>query len=366
MYGMSPSPQDPVASYEVATDLLYRNQSPGTRGFVSSPDLLATGVVANNNSLVLQSKWVRPKIGAIAAQFGILGPNAPLTLFENGIPATLKLTPNQGYQLAATFPGLRGNQMSLTVKLPSPYPPTGAVTPLIVKAIPPGQIVVILATTGTGQNTAPTVTTTAAQLVAALTANPGISRWVKAWVSDATIVAPLAPIPLTHFVGGKDIPYLIYVSINASTAGVVATTGTQVLNLLRGSKFVGASNNGASTGAGVVAAFGPTALTGGYLSAGAILDEDTDKLKRYRFDITLGQGMEQMTNYGLQVALGRQGAGRTWQVVPTQDQLILRSDIRPTLYGAQNPSLVGTGTATPTQVMGINHSMEHGPRSLFL
>jgi hypothetical protein len=351
MFGMPPSPQDPIASYEVSTDHLFRNQHPGTRGFVFSPDMLTTGVIASNNSLVLQSKWVRPKVGAITAQFGILGPNAPLALFENGVPATLKLTPNQGYQLAATFPGLRGNQMSLTVNLPSPYPKSGVTTPLVIKAVPPGQIVVTLATTGTGQNTAPTVTTTAAQLVAALTANSGISRWVMAWVSDATVVAPLAPLPLTHFAGGMDIPYLVYVSINASTAGVVATTATQVLNLFKGGRFVGATTNGASTGAGVVTAFGPTALTGGRLSAGAILDEDATKLKNYHYDITLGQGIEHMTNHGLQVALGRQGAERTWQVVPTQDRAIV-ADTRTTVGGAT--------------IVGINHSMEHGPRSLFL
>lgn len=351
MFGMPASPHDPMASYEVATDHLFRNQHPGTRGFVASPDLLTVGVVANNNSLVLQSKWVRPKIGAITFQIGTLGPNAPLALFENGVPATLKLTPNQGYQLAATFPGLRGNQMSLTVNLPSPYPASGVTTPLVIKAIPPGQIVVTLATTGTGVKTAPTVTTTAALLVAALVANPGISRWVTAWVSDSTIVAPLSPLPLTNFRGGMDIPYLVYVSINASTAGVVATTGTQVLNLLKGSKFVGATNNGASTGAGVVAAFGPTALTGGRLSAGAVLDEDADKLKRYQYDITLGQGIEHMTNYGLQVAPTRQGANRTWQTVPTQS-LAITKDTRTTVGGAT--------------IIGVNHSMEHGPRSLFL
>jgi hypothetical protein len=351
MFGMPPSPQDPLASYEVTTDHLFRNQHPGTRGFVMSPDILATGVIASNNSLVLQSKWVRPKVGAIKVQLGVLGPNAPLALFENGVPATLKLTPNQGYQLAATFPGMRGNQMSLTVNLPSPYPKVGSTTPLVIQAVPPGQIVVTLATTGNGQNTAPTVTTTAAQLVAAINASPRINRWVTAWVSDSTIVAPLAPIPLTHFAGGMDVPYLEYVSINASTAGVVATTATQVLNLLKGAKFVGATNNGASTGAGVVAAFGPTALTGGYLSAGAILDEDATKLKDYQYDITLGQGIEHMTNYGLQVALTRQGAERTLQVVPAQDRLIVR-DTRNTVGG--------------TTIIGVNHSMEHAPRSLFL
>jgi hypothetical protein len=351
MYGMLPSPQDPLASFEVPSNMLFVPQHPGTRGYVSSPDMLTTGVVANNNSLVIQSKWIRPKIGAIAVQYGLLGPNAPLTLFENGIPATLKLTPNQGYQLAATYPGLRGNQMSLTVNLPSPYPPAGAVTPLVIKAIPPGQLVVTLATTGNGQNVAPTVTTTAAQLVAAFIANPGINRWVTAWVSDSTVVAPLSPLPLTHFIGGKDIPYLVYISMNASTTGVVATTATQVLNLLKGSHFVGATNNGASTGAGVMTILGPLALTGGYLSAGAILDEDATKLKNYWFDITLGQGIEHLTNYGLQVALSRQGADRTWQMVPTQDRAIV-ADIRPTVGGAE--------------IIGVNHSMEHGPRSLFL
>jgi hypothetical protein len=241
--------------------------------------------------------------------------------------------------------------MSLTVNLPLPYPPVGAVTPLVIKAIPPGQIVVTLATTGNGSQTAPTVTTTAAELVAALTANPGISRWVMAWVSDSTIVAPLEPLPLTYFGGGMDVPYLVYISINASTAGAVATTATDILNLLKGGRFVGATNNGASTGAGVVVPFGPTALTGGRLSAGALMDEDLTKLKDYKYDITLGQGIENMTNYGLQVALGRQGAERTWQIVPTQDRVIVR-DMRTTVDG--------------TTIIGVNHSMEHAPRSLFL
>jgi hypothetical protein len=348
---MPATDSDPIASFEVATDHLYRNQHPGTRGYVSSPDMVTVGVIANNNGLVIQSKWIRPKVGAIAFQLGILGPNAPLAIFENGTPAILMLTPNQGYQLAATFPGARGNQLSLTVNLPSPYPKSGVTTPLVIKAIPPGQIVVTLATTGTGQNTTPTVTTTAAQLVAALVANPGISKWVTAWVSDSTIATPLSPLPLTHFKGGVDVPYLVYVSLNASTAGVVATTATQVLNLLKGSKFVSATNNGASTGAGAAAAFGPVALTGGRLSAGAVLDEDADKLKRYQFDITLGQGIGHMTNYGLQVASTRQGANRTWQTVPAQTLAITR-DIRTTVGG--------------TQIVGINHSIEHGPRSLFL
>jgi hypothetical protein len=351
MYGFPPSPQDPMASYEVTTDLLYRKQNPGMRGYSSSPDKLTTGVVGNNNSLVIQSKWVRPKVGAISAQFGILGPNAPLNLFENGIPATLKLTPNQGYQLAATFPGIRGNEMSLTVNLPSPYPVVGETTPLIVEAIPPGQIVVTLATTGNGQNTAPTVTTTAALLVAALAANPGISRWVRAWVSDSTIVAPLSPLQITYFNGGADIPYLVFVSITANTSGTVLTTATQVLNLLTGSHLVGAVNNGSSTGAGVVATFGQTALTGGNLSAGAILDEDVTKLKNYQFEISRDQGIGHLTNEGLQVNIGRQGAGRTWKTVPTQDRKII-SDVRTTLGG--------------TEIVGINHTMEHGPRSLFL
>jgi hypothetical protein len=114
---------------------------------------------------------------------------------------------------------------------------------------------------------------------------------------------------------------------------------------------VEAANDGASTGAGVVTAFGPTALTGGYLSGGAILDEDATKLKEYQYDITLGQGIEHMTNYGLQVALTRQGAERTLQVVPAQDRLIVR-DTRTTVGG--------------TTLIGINHSMEHAPRSLFL
>jgi hypothetical protein len=344
---------------------LYHNQHPGTRGYVSSPDLVTTGVVGNNNSLVIQSKWARPKVGAIAVQLGVLGPNAPLALFENGVPATLKLATSQGYQLAATFPGVRGNQMSLTVNLPLPYPKSGVATPLVIKAVPPGQIVVTLATTGNGQNVTPTVTTTPALLVAALNANSGIARWVTAW-ADLTTSAALSPLPTTYFAGGQDVPYLEYVSLNASTAGVVATTATQVLNLLKGSKFVGATNNGASTGAGAVTVLGPTALTGGRLSGGAILDEDATKIKLYQFGITQGQGIEHRTNYGLQVALDRHGAKRTWQVVPTQDRTILRSDLRLTLYGAQNPSLVGTATATPTQVVGINHSMEHGPRSLFL
>ena len=351
MYGRPPSPQDPIASYEVSTDHLFRNQRLGTRGFVMSPDLLTTGVVASNNSLVLQSKWVRPKVGAITAQFGILGPNAPLALYENGVPATLKLTPNQGYQLAATFSGLRGNRMSLTVNLPSPYPKAGAVTPLAIRAVPPGQIVVTLATTGVAPPALPTVTTTAAQLVAAISASPGISRWVMAWVSDSTIVAPLVPIPMTYFIGGNNVPYLEYVSLNASTAGVVTTTATQVLNLFNGAKFVGATNNGVSTGGAAVAAFGPIALTGGYLSAGAILDEDATKLKDYQYDITLGQGIENMTNYGLQVALTRQGAERTLQVVPAQDRLIVQ-DTRTTVGGST--------------IVGVNHSIEHGPRSLFL
>ena len=351
MFGMYPSPQDPLASYEVVTDHLFRNQHPGTRGFVMFPDMLTIGVVASNNSLVLQSKWVRPKVGAITAQFGVLGPNAPLALFENVVPATLKLTPNQGYQLAATFPGLRGNSMSLTVNLPSPYPSVGVATPLVIKAIPPGQIVVTLATTGNGHSVAPTVTTTAAQLVAALAVNPGVSRWVTAWVSDSTIAAPLVPLPLTYFTGGINVPYLVYVSLVANTAGVVATTATQVLNLFKGSRFVGATNNGASTGAGVVTAFGPIALTGGYLSVGAILDEDATKLKNYQFDITLGQGIEHMTNYGLQVALTRQAAERICQVVPAQDRLIVQ-DTRTTVGGST--------------IVGVNHSIEHGPRSLFL
>jgi hypothetical protein len=187
--------------------------------------------------------------------------------------------------------------------------------------------------------------------VAAINANPGVSRWVKAWVSDSTIVTPLAPLPLTHFTGGMDVPYLVYVSLNASVAGVVATTATQVLNLLNGSKFVGATNNGTSTGAGVVAVFGPTALTGGHLSVGAILDEDATKLKLYQYDITLGQGIEHMTNSGLQVPHDRHGAERTWQVVPTQDKAIVR-DTRTTVGG--------------TTIVGVNHSMEHAPRSLFL
>jgi phage baseplate assembly protein gpV len=351
MFGMPSSPQDPVASYDVVGDRLFRNQRPGTRGYVASPDLLTTGVIGNNNSLVLQSKWVRPKVGSITVQFGILGPNAPLALFENGIPATLKLTPNQGYQLAATFPGLRGNQMSLTVNLPSPYPKSGVTTPLVIKAVPPGQIVVTLATTGIGQNTIPTVTTTATLLVAALNANPGINRWVTAWVSDSTLVAPLTPLPLTRFAGGMDIPYLEYVSVNANTAGVVATTATQVLNLLKASDFVGATNNGASTGAGAVTVLGPLALTGGRLSGGAILDEDATKLKDYLFDITFGQGIRHLTNRGLQVFQSRHGANRTWKVVPTQDRVIV-ADMRNTVGGVQT--------------VGVNHSMEHAPRSLFL
>jgi hypothetical protein len=358
MYGMPPSPSDPLASYEATRDMLFLPQHPGTRGYVSSPDMLTTGVVGSNNSLVIQSKWVRPKVGAIMVQFGILGPNAPLAIFENGVPATLKLATSQGYQLAATFPGIRGNQLSLTVNYPSPYPKSGVTTQLVIKAVPPGQIVVTLATTGNGVNTTPTVTTTPALLVAALAANPGISRWVTAW-ADLTTSAVLSPIPLTYFKGGMDVPYLEYVSLNANTSNAVQTTGTQVINLLKGSHFVGATNNGASTGAGAVAAFGPTALTGGRLSAGAILEEDATKIKNYQFNITQGQGMEKRTNSGLQVVLTRFGAGRTLQVVPTQDRAILLSDSRPTVGTA-------TGVAGSRLANGINHSMEHGPRSLFL
>jgi hypothetical protein len=341
MFGMKTTPQDPIASYEVSTDHLYRNQHPGTRGYVSSPDLLATGVVASNNSLMVQSKWVRPKVGAIRFQIGVLGPNAPLTLYENGTPAILKLTPNQGFQLAATFPGVRGNALALSL-----IDPGGTSAPLIVKAVPPGHIMVYLA------RTANAISTTSAQLVAALNASSAVQQYVTAWVSDTTLQNnPLTALPKTYFGGGMDIPYLVYVSTVANTAGAILTTAAQVIALLTGSKFVGATNSSGSSGGGAVTAMGPTPLTGGYLSTGAVLDEDANKLKLYQFDVTQGQGIEHMSNSGLQVARGRQGATRTWQAVPTKDREIVR-DMRTTVGG--------------TQIIGVNHQMEHAPRSLFL
>jgi hypothetical protein len=340
MYGMPPSRQDPVASYEVTTDKLFRNQRPGTRGYVSSPDLVTTGVVASNNSLVIQSKWVRPKVGSISVQFGVLGANAPLALYENGIPATLKLTPNQGFQLAATFPGVRGNALALTL-----LDPGGISAPLTVKAVPAGHIMVSLA------RSANAITTKAADLVAALNASSAVQQYVTAWVSDSTLVAPLTALSKTYFQGGMDIPYLVYVSTVANTAGVISTTATQVAALLTGSKFVGATNNSTSTGVGAVTSTGPIALIGGYLSTGGVLDEDATKLKNYQFHVAQGQGMEHVSNVGLQVARGRQGAIRTWQAVPIKDREIVR-DMRTTVGG--------------TMIVGVNHSMEHAPRSLFL
>jgi hypothetical protein len=219
--------------------------------------------------------------------------------------------------------------MSLTLVNP------GHNSPLVVKAIPPGTIVVTLA------YSAGAVTTTPALLVAALNNSSSVRRWVAAWISDSTIVAPLVALPQTYFAGGQDIPFLVYVSTNASTAGVIATTAAQVTTLLNGSKLVSAANSGTSTGAGAIVAMGPTALTAGTLSAGAILDEDATELENSRLARTLGQGINHRTNYGLQVQIDRTGAERTLRVVPAQDRAIIASST-------------------------VNHSMEHGPRSLYL
>jgi hypothetical protein len=326
MFGQPATASDPRASYEVSEDHIRRDQKMGTRGFAGRPDTLTTAMTGANNDMVFTTKGLRPIPGSTKIQLGLLGPTAPLWLYEGGTPATLALNPNQGYQLVATFPGVRGNRLSLTVV------DTGTNGPLTVRATPPGQITVFLARAGG------VITTTAADLVAAINKAPQVNRWVMAWVSDATLTGALTALPQRYFAGGQDIPYLVFVSLVSGTDLVVTTTANQILTLMKGSELVTAALAAGNSGVGAVTVLGPAALTGGTSSRGEVSGQEQEDVDRARLGTTLGHGEGHQTNYGIEVEHGRQAVARTWKVVPTQDRAV-------------------------TQSSRINHQMEHGPRS---
>jgi hypothetical protein len=303
----------PAASYDKSSLKQNLDSKVGTRGYSGLLPSVTTNLTGANNDLVITAKHSRRENEpGIAVQYSVLGNNAPAWLFEDGYPAVLKPATNLGFQLLAKVPGPLGNLYSLT--LVDPF----KIAPLQVQKIIDNSIVVQLARSGSG------LTTTPAQLVAALRAASEVTRRVVPYISDAAITTALPALSQRFFTGGLEAPGLVLVQL-ANTDGTISATATSVVAILNGSRHVKAVNAAGNTGVGVVTAMGITRLVGDTVSRGEIASEgdyreDWNQMARRR-----GNPVGKESNRTIQVEGNRLGGLRDLIATPRLDRALRNS-----------------------------------------
>jgi hypothetical protein len=314
---------NPLAIYDVP-NLKGMEFSPvGNRGHGGEEESLTTTFGSNNDLVITARNASYANDPPITVAYAVVANNAPALLYQDGTPSKLISNPDKGFTLISRSVGRFANQLTLTLVDP------GVTSPLVIQRPGLNDIVITLA------RSAGAITTTTAQLVAAINNDPEISSMVVAVVSNAGTAGTLVAVPKQNFIGGQNIPRSILVSL-ANNAGTVTSTGRNVQGMLNGSRYVSASPAGASTGAGVMVAMGATPLSGGVPSRGEISDALRAE-RDYRDKVgTRGNPIGKERNQTVQVRSDRFGAPRTWQRTPRQDRSIVAS--RP-----------------------LNHQMSHNP-----
>jgi hypothetical protein len=296
----------PLASYEDPRWIPANKNIVGSRGFSGKLATLTT----TNGIVITAENGVYGNDPPIKIQYAVLAPGSPGLLYEDGYPARFVQTPDLGFQLIMKKAGSFGNYYTLTLVDP------GHVAPLSIRRPAVKDIVIRLARSTTA------ITTTPAQLIAAINGDPELSTYMIALVSSAG-PAQVAAMTRKPFTGGSDVPGLVLVSL-ANTDGVASTaTGASVGALVNGSRYVKSSG----TFTGTVAAYsgvltGPAAATPGTANRGGVSEQYLSRRNAWDQKMAPGIPLGKNTNRTIEPRSSRLGAVRTWQRVARQDRFV--------------------------------------------
>jgi hypothetical protein len=273
---------------------------------------------SNNDSIITARNASYSNDPPIKIQYSILAPGAPAWLYEDGYPAQFIPATDLGFQLIMRKAGSWGNYYTLTLINPGRPAPLKIVRPAL------KDIVIRLAYAGSAVTTTPTL------LIAAINSDPEISAYMMAFASSAT-VSVLPAVAKKSFQNGADVPGLVLVSLAAAVGAPTTptTTGGIATNLLNGSRYVSAVNQGATT-TGAVTVMPATALTStaGTANRGDISEQYLNRRDAWKQKVAPGIPLGKEQNRTLQVRDSRFGAVRTYQRTSKQDRAVVTSSFQ--------------------------------------
>jgi len=217
---------------------------------------LITGLIADNNAIRWLAKvagedgndisvaLVNPGTASAALGITVSGTNITVSLATN---AAVKATGNTGVEgdnNGLTYTSKEYGENNIMVILEDPH----AISQALSVTVRGTSILVKLATSGAGA-----ITSTAAQVKAAIEANADANALVTVTHTGASTGAAAVTDQVAELAGGVDL------SVISTAAQVIAAITADA----EASALLGAANAGASTGAGTVTALAKTNLAGG-------------------------------------------------------------------------------------------------------